>query len=337
MRLLVLVPDLVLSAPMRALGDFLLSRRRLEKFAIKHRLMVHPRLRTHVAWGGTLNNMRHCAIARSLGVDACLVSPSGRDTYGKFNVATLPYVSWKDRRDDDVILIPDFCTELADDVVGKTIVYLQVPIHLEQNFRHRRDNVVLWTDSPFMLEKCQAVFPNKEIRIVPNIIDDQAFPFIPQAEREPGLLMAFPRKGPDYIESTRKHYAALGGKHWRFELIDGIPLQELAMRMRRPQVFLASAEIEGCALPPQECMAAGIVVVGRSARGANFSMEHRETAMIAETPEAAAQCLIDLEQAELREQIALRAHAFISRYFAGNEPTAFWRETLTDFGFSLRQ
>jgi tetratricopeptide (TPR) repeat protein len=41
-------------------------------------------------------------------------------------------------------------------------------------------------------------------------------------------------------------------------------------------------------------MASGIVVVGRTAKGANFSMKHGETAMIAETPAAAADALFEL-------------------------------------------
>jgi hypothetical protein len=337
MRFLVLVPDLVRTGPLRKVSEFLGRHPTLERLAIDRRVGIHPRLYTSVAWGGTLNNMRHCAIARSLGVDARLVCPSGRDTYDEFNVVDLPYLRWSDRRDDDVVLVPDFCSALADDVKGPCIVYLQVPIHLQANFDYQASKVRLWTDSPFMLEKCQRVFPGKHIPIVPNIVDEKVFPFIPQAEREPGLIFAFPRKGADYIAATREHYAKLGGTYWHFELIDGVTLAELAKRMRRPQAFLASADVEGCALPPQESMAAGIVVVGKSATGANFSMQHKHTAMIAETPERAAECLRELEDAALRESIAANGHAFISRYFPTGEPETFWRQTLTELGFQLRE
>ncbi len=340
MRLLVLVPDLVRSGPLRPVTDFLRRHPRAGALAGAlapvRNFLVHPTLHTDVAWGGTLNNMRHAAIARSLGVDARLVCPSGKDTYGAFNVVDVPYMKWSDRRDDDVVLVPDFCSELADQVRGPTIVYLQVPIHLRRDFDYRAERVTLWTDSPHMLGLCTKVFPGKDIPIVPNIVDDRVFPFIPQSDREPGLVLAFPRKGPEYIEATRRHYAEQGGTYWKFELIDGIPLAELARRMRRPQAFLASADVEGCALPPQESMACGMIVVGKSASGANFAMEHRKTAMIAETPEAAARCLVELEDAALRDSIATAAHAFIGRYFPSGEPRGHWRQTLTRLGFTLR-
>jgi glycosyltransferase involved in cell wall biosynthesis len=341
MRLVVLVPDLVTGGPLRRATELLgrVSARfpQVTRLAPLRKTLVHPSLYTHVAWGGTLNNMRHCRLARSLGVEAVLASPSGRDTYGKFNIVELPFIRWADRRPDDVCLVPDFVSELVDDVVGPVIAYMQVPIHIRADFDYRSPRVRMWTDSPFMLERCQKVFVGKDIPIVPNIVDDETFPFVPQAEREQGLAFAFPRKGPEYIAATREEYARLGGTFWRFELIDGIPLAELALRMKRPQVFLASADVEGCALPPQESMAAGIVVVGKSARGANFAMEHRQTAMIAETPQEAAQSLRELEDAALRDRISRAGHAFIRRYFPSGEPTEFWRKTLRELGFTLRE
>jgi glycosyltransferase involved in cell wall biosynthesis len=299
------------------------------------RYFVHPGLFTGAAFGGTLNIMRHCALVRSLGVDAALVTARGIDTYGRFNVVDVPFLRWSDIRPDDVCMVPDFCTDLIDRLQGPVIAYLQIPTHVSANFRYREPRVRLWTDSPFMLETCQSVYPGADIAIVPNIVDAETFPFRPQSEREPGLIFAFPRKGPEFIAATREHYAKLGGQYWHFELIDGLPLRELAQRMRRPQAFLASAQVEGCALPPQESMAAGIVVVGRSARGANFSMEHRKTAMIAETPEAAAESLRELEDATLRDEISRNGHAFIRRYFKDAEPTALWRKTLAELGMKL--
>jgi hypothetical protein len=263
-------------------------------------------------------------------VDVVLATPRGLDTYREFKIVDFPFIRWSDRRPDDVCLIPDFCTGLVDDIEGPVIVYLQSPLFLYPNFDYLRPKVRLWTDSPFMLEKCRATWPGKEITIVPNVVDNVQFPFRPQSQREPGLVFAFPRKGPEFIEATRAAYASQGGSYWHFELIDGLPLPELARQMQRPQVFLASAEVEGCALPPQESMAAGIVVVGKSARGANFAMEHRRTAMVAETPEAAAASLRELEDATLRETIAKNAHALISRYFPDGEPAELWRSTLRD-------
>ena len=340
MRILFLIPELQRDDARNRLAAFLNRRRRLYDFPplrpVFRRLIVHHSLYVDVAFGGTLNIMRHCALVRSMGVEAALVTPTGRDTYGHANIVTVPLLSWNDIRDDDVCMVPDFCSELADDLRGPVIVYLQAPYLVHADFDYRPARVHLWTDSPFMLEKCRAVFPGKEIPIVPNIVDPQTFPFVPQSEREPGLLFAFPRKGPEFIEATQAHYARLGGRYWRFQLIDGLPLFELARQMRRPQAFLASGEVEGCALPPQESMAAGIVVVGRSARGANFAMEHRRTAMVAETPEEAAECLREIEDAGLRDELSRNGHAFISRYFPEGEPLAHWRATLRELGVPAR-
>lgn len=294
------------------------------------RWLVHRGLYAEVAFGGTLNIMRHAALVQSLGVESALVTPRGVDTYGKFNIVQVPFLRFADIRKDDVVVVPDFCTDLIDDLPGQVIAYQQVPVHVQANFRYLDPRVHIWTDSPFMLEHCQRVFPGKDVSIVPNIVDPVTFPFKPQTEREPGLVFAFPRKGPEFIEATRREYRELGGTYWNFELIDGIPLFELARRMQKPQAFLASGDVEGCALPPQECMAAGIVVVGKNARGANFSMEHRKTAMVAETARAAAECLRELEDATLRSSIARDGHAFISRYFPEQEPAQHWRQVLQD-------
>jgi len=75
-------------------------------------------------------------------------------------------------------------------------------------------------------------------------------------------------------------------------------------------------------------MAAGIVVVGRSARGANFAMEHRRTAMVAETPAEAAESLRELEDPTLRDRLSRDGRDFISRYFPDGEPRALWEATL---------
>jgi len=334
MRIVFLIPELR-GTGWKDMALELATRTRLRDSRLVRRFIVDARLYARHAFGGTLNIMRHAALARSLGVEAVLATPGGKDSYGRFNIVDLPFIRWADRRPDDVCLVPDICTRLIDEVKGPAIAYLQVPIFLTRDFDYMRSDVQLWTDSPFMLEKCERVFSGKKIPIVPNIVDDVRFPFRPQAEREAGLVFAFPRKGPEFIEATRAAYAALGGTYWRFELIDGLSLAELAKAMLRPQVFLASAEVEGCALPPQESMATGIVVVGRSARGANFSMEHRRTAMVAETPAEAAASLRELENDALRDTISRNAYAFIQRYFPSGEPTTFWRSTLRDLGFTV--
>ncbi len=283
-------------------------------------------MRTKQLYGGTLNLMRHCLVARQCGLDAVLATMRGKDTYGDFAIHGLPFIRWADRRPDDVCIVPDFVSEFVDRVKGSVIVYQQSPIQIHNNFDYRPERVSIWTDSPHMHRLCEAAYPGKTIEIVPNIVDDQMFSFIPQAQREEGLLVAFPRKGgAEFIQATEERYRALGGKFWRFQLLDGLSIHNLAKEFRRPQVFLASVEAEGCALPPQESMAAGIVVVGKSAKGANFCMDHKQTAMIAETPEDAAQCLIELENAELRERLSQNAYAYIQRYFPAGEPQQFWQ------------
>ena len=286
-------------------------------------------MRVNQVYGGILNIMRHCAVARSCGVDAVLATKRGHDTYGAYNLyPDLPFIRWADRQPDDVCIVPDCVTELINQVEGRAIAYLQSPIFVFDNFDYRDSQVALWTDSPYMKSICQATFTKKEIQIVPNIVDNQLFPFIPQSKREQGLVFAFPRKGAEFIAKTQEIYKAKGGNHWHFELIDGLSIHELAQQFRRPQVFLASAEIEGCALPPQESMAAGVVVVGKTASGANFCMEHCETAMTAENPEEAAQCLIDLENATLRDRLSHNAHQHISCYFPENDPSKFWHQII---------
>lgn len=276
--------------------------------------------------------MRHCWAARRAGAEAVLATPSGKDTFGaEWSAHELPVIAWSDRRRDDVCIVPDFVTEFINDVEGPAVAYLQIPTHLWNNFDHMDPRVALWTDSPFMLELCRARFPGRQIDIVPNVVDNELFPYVPQENRTQGLLFAFPRKGPEFIEATRRAYEAAGGNYWRFELVDGLSIHELARRMREPQAFLASADVEGCALPPQESMAAGMVVVGKTARGANFVMEHRKTAMVAETPEAAAASLLEIEDPKLRSKISKNAYQAISRYFPDNEPAAFWKQNLCRF------
>lgn len=285
-------------------------------------------MRTDTVFGGTLNLMRHCQVARSCGADAVLATIRGSNTYEGRGVPELPVIRWADRQPDDICVVPDYVTELIEEVEGSAIAYLQVPIHAHNNFDYLDRRVTLWTDSPYMETVCHQTYPGKTIKIVPNVVDDRVFPFIPQAQREAGLLFAFPRKGADYIAKTQACYQSLGGSFWRFELIDKLPFNQLARQFQRPQAFLASAEVEGCALPPQESMAAGIVVVGKTARGANFCMQHGETAMTAETPADAAKCLLELEDSGLRNKISLNAHQYISRYFPSGEPTVFWQQVI---------
>ncbi|UIE38340.1 glycosyltransferase [Leptodesmis sichuanensis] len=328
MRFVFLIPDLDTSRSWRI---FLRIVSELSRFEMVDQVFRYRYLRVWEVFGGTLNIMRHCRVARSQGAEAVVATISGRDTYGEWGLPGLPYIRWTDRSPDDICIVPDFASNLVDEITGKAIVYLQVPIHTRANFHYQDDRIALWTDSPYMQEICHATYPGKEAEIVPNIIDRDEFPFISQSKREPGLVFAFPRKGPEFIAATQEWYRKLGGTYWRFELIDGLSIHELARQFRRPQVFLASAEVEGCALPPQESMASGIVVVGKTARGANFSMQHGKTAMVAESPEEAARCLLELEDGELRDSIAQNAYHYISRYFWDGEPARFWQKTIAHY------
>lgn len=327
MRLLFVIPEID-NGVLARVADALRNRSRLARS-----LLRRNKLKARHTYGGTLNIIRHCAVARRAGVDAVLATVSGRDTYGP-RLGTgwsddVPTTRWRDRRPDDFVVLPDFASFLADEVAGPCAVYQQNPIQIRANFDSRRADRHLWTDSPLMERLCRAAFPTKEIVLVPNVVDDAAFPFVPQSQRVAGELLAFPRKGPEFIEQTMAAYRAAGGSYWRVRTLNGLPFRELAQRFATPQAFLASADVEGCALPPQESMAAGVVVVGRTAQGANFCMVDGETALVGETPEAAAAALRAAEDAALRDRIARQAHERIARFFPRNEPLAYWQRFAT--------
>jgi hypothetical protein len=322
MRFVFLIPDLDTSENWQRFSTFIYqTRSSFLRDIWRLRWMRTPQL-----FGGTLNLMRHCMVARQSGLDAVLATMRGKDTYGDFAIPGLPFIRWADRRPDDVCIVPDFVTEWVDEVKGPVIAYQQSPLQIHQNFDYRNGRVSIWTDSPHMYELCEKAYPGKTIEIVPNVVDNNMFPFIPQSQRETGLLFGFPRKGgAAFIQATEDCYRALGGTYWKFERVDGLSIHELAKAFRRPQAFLASVDEEGCALPPQESMASGIVVVGKTAKGANFCMEHGETAMTAETPEGAARCLLEIENAELRDRLSRNAYNYIQRYFPTGEPQQFWQ------------
>jgi hypothetical protein len=303
----------------------------LRQLAVR-RFAREPRaaaLTTDTVFGGILNLLRHCALARRLGADARLATSSGANPYDDANaIGGLPAVAWRARRRGDVCVLADVYTWLAAEVEGPVVAYLQHPRQIHQDFDYRRPDTFVWTDSPPMLARCRERFPGKAVALAPNIVDPAAFPFVPQAEREAGELVAFPRKGERFIDDAFACYRALGGSYWRLVKLHGLPFRDFARRMRRPQAFLASADEEGCALPPQECMAAGVLVVGKDAGGANFVMRDDETALVAQTPEAAATALRRAEDPALRERITGEAHARIRQWFPEEEPTRFWQAFL---------
>jgi hypothetical protein len=290
-------------------------------------------LATTTVFGGILNLLRHCTLARSLGADALLATETGANPYDEHNgVGGLPVIAWRARRPDDLCVLTDVYTWLAPEVRGPVVTFMQHPALIRNDFDPARADTWLWTDSPFMAACCQERFPGKAVALVPNIVDPVAFPFVPQAERESGELVAFPRKGAAFIEDTLTCYRAQGGGYWRLERIAGLRFAEYARRMRRPQAFLASGDVEGCALPPQECMAGGVLVLGKDAGGANYCMRDGETALVADTPEAAARALRRAEDPALRERITRAAYDSIRHLFPEQEPTRFWRSFLAELG-----
>ena len=287
-----------------------------------------PDLGTRPA-GGIMNIIRHAGVAARLGAEVAVATETGRDQHGRrWFRHDLPHIRWGDRRADDVCVIPDLYTDRVEEVEGPCIVYMQAPKLMFTNFDYRREDLQIWTDSPFMLEKCRALYPGKEIPIVPNVVDNAMFPFIPQSERKPGMIIVFPRKGKTFIKQVFAEYRAAGGRYWNPKVVHGMRFDKMAKVFQKAEAFLASADHEGCALPPQECMACGVVVVGKDAHGANFCMRHRETAMVANNAQEASACLLEVEVSTLRAKLARNGYGFIKRYFPDAEPTEFWRGVL---------
>ena len=75
-------------------------------------------------------------------------------------------------------------------------------------------------------------------------------------------------------------------------------------------------------------MAAGVVLIGKNATGANFSMQHNKTALVCNTVDETVENLFRAENEKLRTELADEAYNFISRYFSDAEPKQFWEETL---------
>jgi hypothetical protein len=279
--------------------------------------------------GGIMNIVRHGELAVRLGAEAVLATDSGKDPHGrKWFLHRLPVIKWRERRPDDICVIPDLFSDRTDAVAGRCIIYMQTPIRLYNNFDHTRPDLAIWSDSPLMFEKCTRLYPGKDIPIVPNIVDSAAFPFVSQAKRKPGMMIVFPRKGSDFIGDVFAGYARSGRRYWKPRILSRMRFDKLAQVFGTAQAFLASADVEGCALPPQESMAAGVVVCGKNANGANFCMQHGKTALVSQDVSGTVENLMRLEDDGLRERLADAAYEFISRYFPAAEPTKFWRRLL---------
>jgi len=288
--------------------------------------------------GGIMNIVRHCTLARQLGADVVLATDSGSDRHSRdWFRHQVPFIPWRERKHEDICVIPDIFTDRVGTVEGPCIVYMQSPVWLRQNFDYTRDNLWIWTDSPIMLRKCQQLYPGKEIPMVPNIVDNDSFPFIPQKVRKEGMIIVFPRKGPDFIKQVFTKYHNIGGKYWKPKVIDRMPFEKMALVFRQAQAFLASADAEGCALPPQESMAAGVVVVGKNANGANYCMQHGQTALVGDTAEVVAKYLCELEMLSIREFLATTAFEFIKQFFPNGQPTQFWQTILSSESWEIRE
>ena len=327
MRFVFLIPDLDYSGFWEKVGDLGL------KFRLKF-VKDWTRLRTmrsDAVSGGTLNIMRHCWLARQCGTESVLATIRGKDTYGKDGLHNLPFIRWSDRRDDDICIIPDYVTELINEVKGPAIAYQQVPFHTRNNFNYQDSRISIWVDSLYMEEICRKTYPGKAIEMVPKVVDNNTFPFIPQEQRESGVLFTFPLENPEFINETQKQYQQLGGNYWKFEQRQGLSFHHRAQDFHRPQALLVSNQMDGGALILQEAMASGIIVVGRSAPGAHFRMEQGETALIGDTPQKAAECLRELEEQALRDRLSHNAKEAMSGYFPSEEPTRFWERTIKQY------
>jgi glycosyltransferase involved in cell wall biosynthesis len=269
--------------------------------------------------------------ARAVGLESYLVSESGRNTYARIDgIPQLPFLRYAERRPTDVCVYTDVFSWMVPDSGCFAIVYEQSPRFIRNDFDHRSPRLLVWTDSDYMRALCERAYPGISIDIVPNIVDHKLFRFVPQSQRKAGELIAFPRKGPEFIDATMAAYRNLGGNFWQLQKIDGLTIGELGRRFRTPQAFLASADVEGCALPPQECMASGILVVGKNANGANFVMQHEKTALVANTPEEAAKMLMRAEDHELRTRLTRQGFAAIKRYFSNGDPAILWKKVAID-------
>lgn len=326
MRLLFLIPDLRQDRLARLWVEW-------QHRLLRSRFAEHRILWTDQVFGGTLAIMRQCALARSLGADAIMATRSGRDTYGDLGVEHLPFAAWAKRRPDDVCVVPDIYSALADDVVGPVIVYQQNPNLVRPDFDHRRPNVRLWTCSPLMSDCCRRILPGNEPTCVPMIIDPGAFPFRPAGEHQAGRLAALPRKGAmEFIQSAFGRYRELGGRYWELDLIDGLPFHQYAKRFCQAEAFLPATDVEGFALPGLEAMAAGVAVAGKNARGASAYMRDDDNALIANTVEEAAAALLRLEDPQLRQRLTQSGYAYVQQFFREAEPTRFWQQQLVELG-----
>jgi glycosyltransferase involved in cell wall biosynthesis len=279
--------------------------------------------------GGIMNIVRYGELASNLGADVAIATYTGKDAHGKtWFKHNLPVINWDDRNDDDICVIADLYSDQADKVKGACILYMQTPLQLHNNFDYMRKDLQIWTDSPFMLEKCKEHYPGKDIPIVPNVVDNKAFPFKAQSEKIKGRIIVFPRKGDDFIKAVFKKYKKAGGSYWKPKRLHKLPFDKLAKEFQDAQAFLASADVEGCALPPQESMAAGVIVIGKNATGANFSMQHNKTALVCNTVDETVDSLFRAEDEKLRNELTNAAYDFISRYFPKAEPKAFWEKQL---------
>lgn len=276
-------------------------------------------------FGGVLNIMRHCALARSLGVDAVLATENGTNAYDDCGTGPLPVVGWSARERTDLCVVPDVFSNLVESIEGAVVVFYQGAGYVRRDFDHHRAGVSLWACSPYMIERCREAFPGKVPALVPVIVDPQAFPFVEQARREPGRLAALPRKNClPFIEATYRRYRERGGRYWKLDLIEGVPFRDFARRYGTPQALLPASAVEGFGLPGAEAMAAGIAVAGSDAGGASFYMRDRDTALVANDPDRAATALLEIEDPALRERLSQNGRRFIERLFPDAEPRRFW-------------
>ena len=142
MRFVFLIPDFLSNPVHVKLMD--VWHRRFQRSSLLRRAVRHPLMfAARYISGGSLNIMRHCNVARSVGADAVMSTLWGRDDYGDLRIHDLPFIRWKDRRKDDVCILPDIGTHFIDDVKGPAVAYEQNPTRIYDDFNWRSSRVTI--------------------------------------------------------------------------------------------------------------------------------------------------------------------------------------------------
>jgi glycosyltransferase involved in cell wall biosynthesis len=136
--------------------------------------------------------------------------------------------------------------------------------------------------------------------------------FLFAGERKLDDLVAYmPRRGVDHARACMR-----AAKHLDFDAIDGEPEDEVARRLKRAGVFLATAVGEEFGLPALEAMAAGCVVLSVPVKGGTEFLHDGDDCVVCE-PGDLPRRLLELaapSAAATRARLRQRAVATAARY-----------------------